>query len=343
MRQHALWMSPLVLAACYFSPDKHRESDDFDVAEAGAHASDASTVVGLDGSLDSSLDAAEAGCASDLECPLAAPQCRNGACLPCSEQNDCARFADTPNCGPAGTCVVCTAERMQLCTGATPACDPMTNACVQCVADTDCPSETQAACGATRSCGACTEDADCTRFGKVCDTRAGACVQCRPQTEATDCQTGTACDPKLLTCTSRQRGSVTTCNSCVADSECTTDHRCIAMTYGAEKQDLGGLCLKRAVASCAKPYSTVIRRASATGVAAEDYCGINELNTTCAAVLLFNAGQTCTSDESCGVRGSVCETVKPIPNACTYKCTTGFECYDGFACGGAAGSLHCGG
>ncbi|HEX5659637.1 MAG TPA: hypothetical protein VFX59_20715 [Polyangiales bacterium] len=347
MRQRALWLVSLSLSACYLGPDKHREADDVTVQEAGVQAEDASVVVTLDGSMDATTPPADAndsgydaGCTSDLQCPLAFPQCRNGDCVACAEANDCARFADTPNCGPNGTCVVCTSDHTQLCTSATPACDTNTNACVQCVADADCPSEAKAACGTNRSCGACTEDADCSRFGKVCDAKSGACVQCRPDTETSDCKDGTACNPKTLTCTKRQRNSVSTCNACDSDTECVTDHRCIPMTFGAEKQDLGGFCLKRASTGCPRMYLRKIARASTNGIAAETYCSIDEAVSSCGALAAF--GTSCTNDESCGAPGARCESINGSLNLCSYSCQITADCKsDAFPCSGI--DSYCGG
>jgi hypothetical protein len=350
MQRRALWLTAISLSACYFSPDKHREEDDVTTSEAGVDASDGA-VVRLDASMDAVVtapaDAAsdavvDAGCTSDLQCPLAFPQCKNGDCVPCSEANDCSRFADTPNCGSSGKCVVCTADQDQLCGGSTPACDPNTNSCVQCVSDSDCPTEAQAACGTNRSCGVCTEDADCTRFGKVCEARSGACVRCRPETEVTDCKSGTACDPKLFTCTTRQRGSVATCNECVSDSECVTDHRCIPMTFGEEERELGGFCLKRFSTGCVRGYTLPITRASLNGVAAEMYCGVNERVNSCAAVALARMSKACTSDESCGAPGARCETVSGLANTCTYSCDLAAHCLGALLCGGASGDEYCG-
>jgi hypothetical protein len=350
MRQRALWMASLSLSACYFSPDKHRDEDDVTVSEAGVDASDATVTVELDASLDAFTPppadagdgAVDAGCTSDLQCPLEFPQCRQGDCVLCAEHDDCARFGDRPNCSPAGTCVACTTEREQLCTEIVPACDPDTNTCVQCVADADCTTEAKPACGADRSCGGCTEDADCERFDKVCNTTSGACVQCRPDSEATDCP-GTACDPKLFTCTTRQRNSVTTCNACVSDSECVADHRCIPMTFGTTQQALGGFCLKRFSTGCVRGYTEPLARASLSGAASEMYCGVKERLNSCAAVAAARASKSCTSDESCGAPGARCETVSGLANICTYSCEVAAECVSSsYMCGGAAGEEYCG-
>lgn len=358
MWQRALWLASISVTACYLGSDKH-EVDDVTLSDASV--GDSGSVRRLDGALDATtaVDASDAtvdaGCQSDLECPLASPQCSHGDCVPCSQQNDCARFADTPNCGPSGACVVCTADHAQLCSGSTPACDPTTNACVQCVADSDCPSPTQAGCNTmTHTCEACTEDSQCTRFGDVCETKTGACVACRPETEATDCRTdksctgqncaGTACNPKTLTCGTVPRGSVTTCSPCASDSECVTDNRCIDMTFGPSMQDLGGFCLKQLSSGCVRGYANQpIMRASLSGAASDTYCGVDESSNSCAAVLLAKMSKACTNDESCGAPGARCETVNGLANTCTYSCAAAADCViTSQQCGGPAGQEYCG-
>jgi hypothetical protein len=360
MRQRAVLIASVcALSACYFSPDKHREEE---ASEAGT-ANDGSTLVSMDAATADALAAdasdakVDAGCTSDQQCPSAAPHCLGGACLPCNAASDCARFPATPACGPKGACVACTSDHKQLCTGATPACETATNSCVACTADSDCQSETKASCQSDHTCGLCTEDADCARFGKVCNARNGACVQCRPESEETDCRNdkscdaktadcaGTACDPTKLTCTNKQRGTVPTCTACVADSECVTDHRCIPMTYGGDgsQEQLGGFCLKRSAVTCAKPFTTLVSRPSASGAPIDEYCTIDETLTTCDAVLLFDKAKLCDSDASCGTKGAICSSIKPLPQACTYKCGSNFQCYDGYQCGADATGKHCGG
>jgi hypothetical protein len=304
----------------------------------------------------------DAGCTSDLACPASAPVCTAGRCGACSQQAQCGRFPASPACGGAGACVACVSDNKALCTASTAACDPASNQCVQCVSNPDCLSEQNAACKADHTCGLCSADSDCSRFGKVCDTRVGACVQCRPETEEADCRgdqacnpatadcAGTACDPKLFTCTNKQRASVSTCQACVSDSECVSSHRCIKLGFGSAgdagvAQDLGGFCLKKSSSGCMVPYATPLTAASLSGAAAEKYCGINEASTTCAAIKALDDAKTCPtgSDASCGALGSRCESVNSIANVCTYSCSGGLECPSGVACGGPEGDKYCGG
>jgi hypothetical protein len=225
------------------------------------------------------------------------------------------------------------------------------------VADADCKSEQQPACGADRKCTACKEDADCSRFGKVCDAKSSACVQCRPETEEADCRAeracdprsqdcaGTACDPKLLTCTNRGRGSVALCDACVSDSECSADHRCIPMTHGADgmRKELGGFCLKIAMTGCMEPFrAAAITRSSLSGAAAAAYCGINEAVTSCAAIQALRADRDCTVASDCEAAGARCESVAfGTTKTCTYACSSDRDCPSDVPCG--LQSMYCGG
>jgi len=331
---------------------------------------------------DAAMAAVDAGCLSPEWCTAARPTCRAGECVACESHADCARYPSTPACGPSGSCVACTTDSKALCAGATPACDaqtngcvactadskalcvgaspacdPQTKSCVECVVDNDCASAEKAACGADRLCGACKEDADCSRFSKVCDTTSGACVQCRPQSEETDCRSdascdpktadcaGTACDPKLLVCTSRQRASVAICGGCVSDSECRKDHRCIAMTHGtgSARRELGGFCLKTAESGCTEPFrAPAISRASLSGAAATNYCGISETVTSCPAIEANRAARKCTDAASCGPGGR-CEPVNFGDEVCTYSCASPLFCPAAYPCAGPAGGEYCGG
>ena len=220
------------------------------------------------------------------------------------------------------------------------------------------PERQSAACQPNRTCGLCTEDADCSRFGKVCDSRTGTCVQCRLESEEVDCRTdkacdaktadcaGTACDPKTLTCTTKTRGTVATCQSCLADSECVASHRCIPLFFGEgeNKKALGGYCMKQATSGCARPYGTPISRESLSGKAAESYCGLAEAVATCEARTALVENKPCSgSDDSCGVSGGLCKTVNFIADSCTYACRSALDCPAQIPCGGPEGASYCGG
>ena len=370
MRGTVAWLCvPALAAGCYLRPEK---TGDVVAIEAGAMASDAGWSVDADSdaAADADSDAVQAidaappdtgpvdaGCSSTQLCPASSPVCSGGSCAACKLHEDCAGFASTPACGPAGACVSCAPDQKRLCTGAAPACDPKTNSCVACVEDGDCPSDQSAACQPTRSCGPCSEDADCSRFGKICGPK-GSCVQCSPASEEADCRSdkacdpktadcaGTACDPKTLSCTGKTRGTVATCQSCVSDSECVASHRCIPLFFGEGdgKKPLGGYCMKQAASGCARPYGTPISRESLSGKAAESYCGLPEAVATCEARAALVENKTCSgADTSCAVIGGLCKTVNFIANSCSYACRNALDCPAQIPCGGPPDATYCGG
>jgi hypothetical protein len=338
-------------AACYLSPD----STPTDESSASATTLDGGLA---DGSAQVDTGPVDAGCTTNDFCSATAPLCSGGDCVACQQHEDCARFVETPACGASGSCVACAPGQKKLCGEQTPACDPNTSRCVQCVADADCGSDQAPACQPDLACGKCEDDAQCARFGKVCDARTGGCVACHPETEEADCRTdkacdpeladcaGTACDPKTLSCTSKPRGSVNTCQSCVSDSECAASHGCIPLFFGegATREELGGYCMKVAATGCMRPYGTPLTRDSLSGKPAQPYCGLSELYASCEALRALDENKTCTgTDDSCGVDGGRCETVNFIANSCSYACRSALECPPEVPCGGPAEDRYCGG
>jgi len=86
-------------------------------------------------------------CVADAACTdLAAPRCADGACAPCTADEDCARFPTAATCD-GGTCVECTTADESAC--APKSCDPATRTCTQtdvasvgrcepCLSDSEC-------------------------------------------------------------------------------------------------------------------------------------------------------------------------------------------------------------
>jgi hypothetical protein len=108
-----------------------------------------------------------------------------------------------------------------------------------------------------------------------------------------------------------------------------------------------GFCLKTFESGCNQPYGSVlISRASLSGVAAEDYCGISESLTTCTAILDFGTDCSDAGDSACGVSGlddGRCELLGAF-ESCTYSCSRDSQCESGEACGGSlTGDDYCGG
>jgi hypothetical protein len=231
---------------------------------------------------------------------------------------DCSNVPGLNVC-QAGTCVQCSGTRRDAC------------------------GETSAACSTSFTCEGCKADADCQRFGKVCAEAKGSCVACTVDSEAAQCG-AKSCNPATYACTQTDRASVDVCGKCVADSECKADHRCIPMNFRGESR--GGYCMKRLSIGCSRPFAAApIKRASLSGAAIEDYCGISEGATTCEAVLALLAGRPCADGDAsnCGAEGALCGNVNgQIPPRCSYSCETSSDCPANSPCPVAGMDRYCG-
>jgi hypothetical protein len=379
MRRAWGWLV-LGLAGCYAVPSQHQVGEPPGEADSGQ----AVEPIESDGSDDrdaaSELDAglADAALAGDDAQTEAGPSCSctdpeapicieaTALCVQCLEARDC---AVGEYCLVAtGDCVGCL--EASHCAGQASAsyCDPAANACTACRdgIDADCSNvpglgvcqagtcvqcagtrrdacgETAAACSTSFKCERCKADADCQRFQKVCDEPTGQCVSCTVDSEATQCG-GKSCNPATHTCTQTDRASVDLCSTCVADSECKADHRCIPMNFkGAAR---GGYCMKRLSSGCSRPFgATLIKRASLSGAAAEDYCGIAEASTSCEAVLALLLDRGCVDGQAsqCGAEGAVCGDVSGFTRRCSYTCETSSDCPANSPCPVAGMDRYCG-
>lgn len=252
--------------------------------------------------------------------------------------------ADAPACTPS-------------CSGTTPICDPSDFTCVECVvvgdctgaggcvgrtcvecdANADCTSPTASACDAN-ACEACDADADCTHLSgtPVCDEPAGTCVACTADTEAARCGAN-SCNTTTHTCTTTPRASVDPCETCAADSECTTGARCVATTFGGTAT--GTRCLFDAALGCGdtvaarRPYTTTGAGTSLGGVAAT-YCR-PPATTSCPGILDLDTDRTCTMDTDCGVTGQA-DGHCLAGGTCSYTCAAAAECPGSLACDGTS-------
>lgn len=282
-------------------------------------------------------------------CDNRATSANQGRCVACLTHDDCDDITK-PQCNSKGQCVGCTSDDACHDRTGTPRCDTTGAAtgggCVQCLMNTDCGVESPE-CKSDRTCGACTTNEACTgRPGaQICDGSGvapydGTCVQCTVD-EEWDCGDD-VCTPSTRTCAvGHEKLSQDTCETCVADSECMADRRCIPMKFdGADRAN--AYCLKQYSTGCERPYtSEPIDRASVSGAAAEDYCGIDESKSSCEAVLALISGATCPSsaDVECGADGAVCRNVNGGANRCTYLCSIAANCPNTAACN----SGYCGG
>ena len=237
------------------------------------------------------------------------------------------------------------------CSGSTPLCDEDKDMCVACLADANCDSASAAHCDGG-SCVACTASTECTHLAgtKVCDV--GTCVECALGDESA-CSGATTCDLVAKTCSGAASDSLQNCNACTNDVQCVSGHRCISMDFNGGAH--GQYCLKEAMPTCDQPFSTFINKPSISGAAAVNYCGVEEDNATCEAVLaLVNNWRCSGTDGMCSpdgiapevaTPGAVCRQVGAVSNRCTYECGAAIECIEsgpGATCAGSP-AHWCGG
>jgi hypothetical protein len=306
-------------------------------------------------------------CLTNTQCGGQTPVCLGGRCVGCEDAGDCT--ATDPVCQtPGQTCGDCTTRAhclpyaalpsCNLGTGACVACDipndsadcadtpltPVCNAnrqCVQCRTNNHCTSVAASRCNGD-TCAICMNDADCSHLSGTRRCFGGMCRECAPATEATDCGTE-SCNPATRMCSGTVRNSRGVCESCVSDSDCSHadgTSRCIRMNYMGTLR--GGYCL-RAAPGCVRPFGVFINQPSLSGVAAANYCGIDQSVVSCEAVNALRDSDTCPGGTAgeCMADGALCDTVGAFTNRCTYACGVADDCP---AAGAAAtcGAGHCG-
>ena len=273
------------------------------------------------------------GCLDVSHCDGDTPACDTGTntCVACTDETFC--DGDTPVCDTANTtCVGCLGD--ENCSGDTPVCDTSSTTCVACLDNTSCESPDASLCGVDQTCGACMADADCSHLGLNRCVQ-GVCSECTVATEQDDCGNN-ACLPDG-TCGDTPLESLTACQPCQADNECFADHRCVPMNFGDPAMPHGNYCLKTASSVCEQPYRVAINAQSVSGAASEDYCGINETNTTCEAIIDLRGSKPCTNDDECGAQGlgdGLCKTILGA-DVCTIACGDNAQCTNGRTCDAA--------
>jgi hypothetical protein len=138
------WLTGLALAGCKPNPDYCDEktpcADPAKVCLARANLC-VPGGSGGGGDLGAGVDMALIPCTDSTACTSGAPTCMQGLCASCKTPGpspDCARFAATPLCGPAGACVECLGKSD--CAAAGKTCDLTMNACTPCSAHSQCTS-----------------------------------------------------------------------------------------------------------------------------------------------------------------------------------------------------------
>ena len=256
----------------------------------------------------------------------------------------------------AEACVECTAENTSACIDDTPVCNSENFECVECVANAECSDRRKARCDTgANECVGCESRTDCEGIAGFPECNNGTCVECTPSSEETDCDRN-SCDPFTLTCTDTMLASRETCETCVADSECMENHRCVPMNYKGLRHPNGntGFCLKSIALGgiCTNPYRIVISETSLSGAPEDEYCAINEGLATCEAVRALLDDDPCdpeNGDADCPQPSGLCRELPGMRDTCTYLCSGPSQCDEepnpGSGCGssGSGGDDYCGG
>jgi hypothetical protein len=111
-------------------------------------------------------------------------------------------------------------------------------------------------------------------------------------------------------------------------------HACIALDF-KKGMPHGHFCLKDASAGCMRPFFVPVNKPSLSGKAATNYCGIDEDQATCEAVLAMVAAWDCAgmngkctnpnTMQEVDVPGALCKKILGT-NSCTYACAGAVQC-----------------
>lgn len=242
--------------------------------------------------------------------------------------------ATTPSVGGGGS------DPCGGCGGQAPHC--MGTECVGCLDHAHCTNPDNAKCDPdTNTCVACDDSTQCAGIAgaEVCD--GGACVECALSDEsACDTGAGETCDLLAKECVAVGPESVTNCGACTNDLQCATGHKCIPMEFPTGTAH-GSYCLREYPPACDKPFAVPLNgRASISGAAPANYCGVNEDLATCEVVLALENDWRCSgTDGMCSPDGIAPEVAVPgalcrdlgggaLANRCTYECGNASQCLD---------------
>lgn len=212
-----------------------------------------------------------------------------------------------------------------VCDEATPFCDEARTVCVACLIDDDCGG---LSCS-SGTCVGCTETEQCLSPSASVCSPGGECVPCISDSGCAHldgaCVGGT-CQPYAPPCT-----------PCTESPECGPNGACIPMFHRGELLD-GSWCVRRAptAGECEDaPFVSRIRgRASIERTRVGDWCGPDELQTTCEALVDAIGEEACSADDQCGIAelsDGVCA------GTCTIPCSDDAECPAGESCEGETG------
>ena len=250
-------------------------------------------------------------------------QCvRNDDVATCGERCEpCPGVEDGAPACVDGACSFTCSEGFRPCTDDC----PFDRDCIECETDAECTDPEASTCSNTGTCVGCQTNDDCALLDdNVCDR--GTCVQCVTG-DASACGNN-SCNPATNLCTATVVNSVDWCETCVADSECKPNHRCVPMFFRGSLRPRA-YCLEEANSLCSLPAPIQSQRDSLSGVRGEFYCVIREDLATCEAVNDYE--RPCEQNSDCGTPGladALCRTFDGMPR-CTYACTENVECSGG--------------
>ncbi len=274
-----------------------------------------------------------------------------GLCRSCTGDADCSSITGRRACtgGNSGRCVECVNNTHCANNPNGSACNPATNTCVQCVADTDCRTAGASRCVQNR-CQPCVNDAGGTHCGHivngattlgVCDTSAGAnagvCVQCTGAQRAA-CN-GNVCNSLTKTCSPFGPGTAGLCQDCVSDAHCGANLRCVQERFNDAVIAGAFSCFPVAQAGdCSQtPFVGLATLNTVDGVSSQ-VC--NFRRTTCAG-FLQSGRQPCTVNADCGEASLDDGRCDATLDLCSVPCTSVIDCPDveQGTCSGGACSL----
>ncbi len=246
------------------------------------------------------VDSRCVACEGDGDC--ADGVCVAGACVECRDGGDCA--AGAPVC-EAGQCVECAGDGDGT-TETLPVCNLGTNACVECVDESDCGDALPVCDVSTATCIQCDGDAACPVDAPICDD--GSCRACAESAECTD--------PSLGVCDDRGQ-----CVECAADGDCASlvcdrsARQCVpesAVVYlqpgGAEAGCAGTMADPCGTVNAAKPLTTGVRdtlRFAPGTYPDEGLIIIGGVSLGSAVLTFVGEGATMPTDVSVGVGGTL--------------------------------------
>ena len=295
---------------------------------------------------------ANAQCTVAITGNRAVDQCdtNSGTCTLCEGNAACANA--TPVCKPGTGCVECLVST-DCKNAAKPACDPVKNVCVPCLAtsqDSDCKAKDStkpyclvnadatknvcAACSANDNTDQCDPTKTLLRNADQCDLSKGTCTKCEDGAACANatpvCKVGTGCVQCLVK------------GDCGANQECdTTTNKCVACVTPAPNPDPD--C--KAV-NAAKPYCVVNADSS------KNFCGACDANVQCAGTantavdqcdLSAGTCSLCEGNAACAMATPLCKTgVGCVACFVDTDCKAGNYCDGNNTCQACTTAAHCG-